>query len=110
MSESTALLDSLRSDDSWTRHQTLERLRADGVGPDALAVLREALDDPVSDRRAAARMALAALASPGSPDEERALDGLRHDLRADSTDRRLLAASAAVTSSTPPARTTSSAW
>lgn len=95
MSDTARLLRSIAGEDEWTRHQALERLRSEGVPRGALQELRAALDDDGdASRRTAARMALAALASPGSPEQEEAQRVLREALGSDHVDLRVLAASA----------------
>lgn len=104
MSEPGGLLETLAGDDEWARHSTLQRLRAEGLPGSELDPIRTALadeDDPT--HRAAARMAVAALASPESPDRERAVDLLREALRAPDVDLRVMAAVAMGESGNPEA-------
>lgn len=95
MSEVGTLLRTVAGEDEWSRHAALERLRVEGLDSSGLSELREALkDDADASRRSAARMMLAALAAPESPDSEAALDLLRDSLGSRNADLRVLAASA----------------
>jgi cellulose synthase operon protein C len=94
VSELAELLDDLIGDDEWSRHARLERLRTGGAATADMAAMARFLqgDDPA--RRAAARMAMAALATPVSPVEGDARRRLEAALRADDPDLRVMAASA----------------
>jgi HEAT repeat protein len=94
MSDLDRLLAAIAADDGWARHQALERLRAEGAEPSRIRGLRDDLAAADASRRAAARMALAALAGPGTPAERPALDTLADALHDPDTDLRVLAASA----------------
>ena len=95
MSDLAVLLREIAGDDEWSRHEALERLRREGSGGVPLEQLRDALDDDDdASRRSAARMALAALASPASPDRRAAQEVLGRAVRSDHPDLRVLAASA----------------
>lgn len=94
MSDLDALFVALVGDNEWLRHQALERLRSEGAPADRIREFVRFLggDDP--GRRAGARMALAALAAPGSPAFGAARDALLGALQSDDVDLRILAASA----------------
>jgi HEAT repeat protein len=92
--ELTDLLDHLIGEDEWSRQAHLERLRTEGITSVELTALAALLagDDPA--RRAGARMALAALASPACPAAEDAGRRLIEALGSSDPDLRVMAASA----------------
>jgi HEAT repeat protein len=87
-------LTAIAGEDEWTRHRTLKQLRDQGVSAAAVEELGECLHDDDATRRAAARMALAALAAPTSASRSDAQRELRRRLRSDDESMRVLAASA----------------
>jgi HEAT repeat protein len=101
VSDVAGLLGRLVGDDEWSRQAELERLRRLGETPGRLAALLDALNLEESDRRAGARMAVAALASPSSPVAQQAVRGLEEAVRAGSADLRIVAASAMGESGNP---------
>jgi HEAT repeat protein len=94
VSELRDLLDRLVGDDEWARHTALDRLRTAGADPDRVAALAAALASDDAASRAGARMALAALAAPGSPSSADATRRVAAALRSADPDLRILAASA----------------
>lgn len=94
MSDLLELLDSLVGDNEWARHEALERVRTDGATVRDLEELAVHLagDDPA--RRAGARMALGALATPGGPVADQARDRLDRAIASGDADLRILAATA----------------
>jgi HEAT repeat protein len=94
MSDLDRLLGTIAGDDGWARHRALEGLREGGLDRARIEGLRGALAGNDASRRSAARMALAALASPGAPAERVALDVLAGALADPDPDLRTLAASA----------------
>lgn len=94
MSDLDVLLASIVGDDEWSRHHVLEELRRKGASPDEVRRLATALESDDASRRSAARMALAALASPSSRTAPGALGVLVERLRSSDPDLRVLAASA----------------
>lgn len=95
MSDVGTLLRDVAGENEWSRHAALERLRAEGLEASALPELSAALNDEGdAGRRSAARVILAALASPDSPGSASALAVLRDSLRSANADLRVLAASA----------------
>jgi HEAT repeat protein len=101
VSELGDLLDSLSGESEWERHRVLADLRSHGAPPSTTAALGEALASDDATQRAAARMALGALAHPGSPSREASERVLREALESDDPDRRILAASAMGESGNP---------
>lgn len=94
MSEPDPRLDSLAGEDEWQRQRTLDELRSEGVPPSAIRELGSRLADPDATRRASARMALAALAAPGSASRAESQRELRSALTSETENIRVLAASA----------------
>jgi HEAT repeat protein len=94
VSDLLELLDSLVGDNEWARHEALERLRTVGASVRELEALAGHLagDDP--GRRAGARMALGALATPGGPVADQARDRLDRAIASGDADLRILAATA----------------
>lgn len=94
MSEIERRLAAIAGEDGWTRHRVLGELRAEGLGEAELHDLSRCLHHENATLRAAARMALAALASPDSASHAAGQEELRNALRSDLEDVRILAASA----------------
>ncbi len=94
MSEPTLRLDRLIGDDEWGRQQELDRLQAQDAPPGLARELVALFDMDDPGRRAGARMALSALAAPGSPSAAEALDVLTGALDSEHPDIRVLATSA----------------
>jgi HEAT repeat protein len=94
VSDQDTLVATLVGDDEWSRHQALEELREGGAPPEVLGDLVAYLGSDDPGRRAAARMALAALSDPASPSRDRATSALIGALEGDDADLRVLAASA----------------
>jgi cellulose synthase operon protein C len=94
VSEVDPLMRSLLGDDEWSRHQALERLRAEGAPSEVVEELVTGLSGDDAGRRAAARMALAALADLSSPVSDQAAEALVAALGSRDPDLRVLAASA----------------
>jgi HEAT repeat protein len=94
VSDLPRLLDSLVGDDEWARHEALERLRAHGAESGDLDRLVGHLAGHDPGRRAAARMALGALASPGCPSAPAATEALLAATGSADPDLRVLAATA----------------
>ncbi|HSM59746.1 MAG TPA: HEAT repeat domain-containing protein [Longimicrobiales bacterium] len=105
MSDPEHLLGLIAGDDAWARHRALEGLRAEAVDERTVDALRGALAGDDAARRSAARMALAALASPDAPAEEMALDALSSALHDPDPGLRTLAASALGETGNPEAGT-----
>lgn len=94
MSEIERRLAAIAGGDGWTRHRVLEELRAEGLAESDLHDLSGCLHHENATLRSAARMALAALASPDSEARAAAQAELRDSLRSDLEDIRILSASA----------------
>lgn len=93
MSDLADLLDPVVGDDEWSRHRTLERLRAEGLSRAGMEALVAVFGTDDSSRRSGARMVLAALAAPGSVVAGEAVRVLEKALGAPSEDVRVLAVS-----------------
>lgn len=102
-SELDRRLTALAGEDEWTRQRVLEELRSETLSSAAIHELGERLHHEDATSRSAARMALAAIASPGSASHRAAQAELRRALRADVESTRVLAASALGESSDPDA-------
>lgn len=94
MSEADPRLAAIAGEDEWKRHRALEELRAEGLTEAELHDLGGRLHDEDAAVRASARMALAALGSPGSASRDAAQKELRDRLGSELEDVRILAASA----------------
>lgn len=93
MSEPDLRLTSIAGEDEWQRQRTLEALRRDGLSDAGIAELGRQLAATDATRRASARMALAALAGPGSASRTTARATLTAALAAEAENIRVLAAS-----------------
>jgi HEAT repeat protein len=94
VSEVDRWLAAIGGEDEWARHEALETLRSGGARPERVDALAGALGQDDPGPRNAARMALAALASPSSPAREGALSTLRRALGSPDPDTRVMAVSA----------------
>lgn len=102
-SELDRRLTALAGEDEWTRQRVLEELRSEALPAIALRELGERLHDEDATSRSSARMALAAIASPGSASHPAAQAELRRALRSDLESARVMAASALGESGDPDA-------
>lgn len=94
MSDLDRRLASLAGEDEWTRQRTLEELRTAGLTPQEVDDLGTCLAHESATVRASARMALAAVAGPGSASRSAAQAQLRAELASEEERVRVLAASA----------------
>lgn len=94
MSEIERRLAAIAGEDGWTRHRVLQELRTEGLPDEQIHQLSRCLHDDNATLRAAARMALSALASPDSVARVAGQTELRAALRSSLEDIRILAASA----------------
>lgn len=94
MSDLDRHLAAIAGEDEWTRHRALEELASRGLPASEIRDLERCLADDNATLRAAARMALTALAAPGSASRLAAQTELRTALSSDVEDVRVLAASA----------------
>lgn len=94
MSEIERRLAAIAGEDGWTRHRVLEELRAEGLAQPEIHDLSRCLHHENATLRAAARMALATLASTDSASHAAGQAELLEALRSDLEDVRILAASA----------------
>lgn len=94
MSELDRRLAGIAGEDEWTRERILDELRSAGLSPEAIRDLGGHLRHPDATTRASARMALSALASPGSVSRADAQAELRRGLGSELDNIRVLAASA----------------
>lgn len=92
MSDLERRLARIAGEDEWKRHEALAELQREGMTSEELGRLRRMLDEDDATRRAAARMALSALAAPGAGTREAARKELESALRSEEADTRVLAA------------------
>ena len=94
MSDLEARLAEVAGEDEWTRHRALDQLRGQRHPAPDIERLAERFADEDATARAAARMALAALASPDSASTDNALRVLVEGLGSTHENIRVLSASA----------------
>lgn len=94
MSELDRRLAAIAGEDEWSRHRALEELVSRELPASEIHALRQCLAEDDATLRAAARMALSALAAPGSESRSTAQTELRAALTSEVDDVRVLAASA----------------